>query len=59
MDSDRMEVLASQLSAFLLSVFAIIEVFCADVNLVVERLSFILPCFLVAFFLFLLALPRR
>lgn len=59
MDSDRMGVLASQLSAFLLSVFAIIEVFCADVNLVVERLSFILPCFLVAFFLFLLALPRR
>lgn len=59
MDSDRMEVLASQLSAFLLSVFAIIEVFCADVNLVVEQLSFILPCFLVAFFLFLLALPRR
>lgn len=54
-----MGVLASQLSAFLLSVFAIIEVFCADVNLVVERLSFILPCFLVAFFLFLLALPRR
>ena len=59
MDSDRMGVLASQLSAFLLSVFAIIEVFCADVNLVVERLPFILPCLLVAFLLFLLALPRR
>lgn len=59
MDSDRMGVLASQLSAFLLSVFAIIEVFCADLNLVVERLPFILPCFLVALLLFLLALPRR